>query len=234
MKEFKIETHLHTTYVSKCGWLGAEPILRDYAEAGYDAICITDHYNRTTFDYLGIDISRPGNCPAGPDIVHEFLLGYRRLRDAAEKYGIRVYEGAELRFDGSESDYLFYGFRHETLADPEAIISGGLEAFVSRYRREDPDAFLLQAHPFRPKCTPADPSLLDGVEVFNASPRHNSDNPSALAYAKKYGMIMTAGSDAHRPGDNGKAGILTDTLPADSKEFAALLRSGNFTIFHEE
>ncbi len=45
---------------------------------------------------------------------------------------------------------------------------------------------------------------------------------------------MTAGSDCHRPGDQGTTGILSDTLPEDSFGLADLLRSGNYTIIHPE
>lgn len=48
---YRIETHLHTTYISRCGWLGAEAIMKYYTACGYDAICVTDHYNRECFDY---------------------------------------------------------------------------------------------------------------------------------------------------------------------------------------
>ena len=27
---YRIETHLHTTYISRCGWLGAEAIMKYY------------------------------------------------------------------------------------------------------------------------------------------------------------------------------------------------------------
>ena len=110
---YKIETHLHTTYISHCGWLGAQAIMKAYSAAGYDAICVTDHYNRDTFDYIEMDLSTPGSK------TRDFLLGYHRLKREGEKYGIRVYAGAELRFDGSQNDYLLYGFHDELLADPE-------------------------------------------------------------------------------------------------------------------
>ena len=57
----KIETHLHTKIVSKCGWLSPEELIAGYKAAGYDAIVVTDHYNRTTFEYLGIDTRAPGD-----------------------------------------------------------------------------------------------------------------------------------------------------------------------------
>ena len=38
---YRIETHLHTTYISHCGWLGAQAIMKYYSACGYDAICVT-------------------------------------------------------------------------------------------------------------------------------------------------------------------------------------------------
>ena len=223
---YKIETHLHTTYISHCGWLGAQAIMKAYSAAGYDAICVTDHYNRYTFDYIEMDLSTPGSK------TRDFLLGYHRLKREGEKYGIRVYAGAELRFDGSPNDYLLYGFHDELLADPERVMSEGLEAFAPKYRADG--ALLIQAHPFRGKCTPAPAELLDGVEVLNLNPRHDSRNELALAYAKEHNLLMTAGSDCHRPGDEGTTGILAETLPEDSFGFADLIRSGKYTLIRPE
>ena len=188
---YKIETHLHTTYISHCGWLGAQAIMKAYSAAGYDAICVTDHYNRDTFDYIEMDLSTPGSK------TRDFLLGYHRLKREGEKYGIRVYAGAELRFDGSQNDYLLYGFHDELLADPERVMSEGLEAFAPKYRADG--ALLIQAHPFRNKCTPAPAELLDGVEVLNLNPRHDSHNDLALAYDRRFGLPSTRrrGHDRH-------------------------------------
>ena len=174
---YKIETHLHTTYISHCGWLGAQAIMKAYAAAGYAAICVTDHYNRECFDYAEIDLTTPGSKTV------DFLLGYRRLKREAERYGIRVYEGAELRFDESDNDYLLYGFHHDLLADPDAVMRSGLERFVSAYRADG--ALLVQAHPFRKKCSPAPAEWLDGIEVLNLNPRHDSRNDLALEYAQE-------------------------------------------------
>lgn len=45
---------------------------------------------------------------------------------------------------------------------------------------------------------------------------------------------MTAGSDCHRPGDEGTTGILAETLPEDSFGFADLIRSGKYTLIRPE
>ena len=92
---YKIETHLHTTHVSQCGKMTAKEIVDAYKKAGYSALIVTDHYNRTTFNYLGIDPA------AKTDRLHPFLDGYMRVKEEAEKQGIRVFRGAELRFDES-------------------------------------------------------------------------------------------------------------------------------------
>ena len=56
MSMYKIETHMHTKYSSKCGWLDAQTLAEGYKAAGYDAVIVTDHYNRTTFDHLGVNL----------------------------------------------------------------------------------------------------------------------------------------------------------------------------------
>lgn len=219
---YKIETHLHTKLISKCGWLYPEEIVKSYYDCGYSGICVTEHYNRTCFEYAGIDLSSNG------DKLNAFLEGFRQVKKAAEKYGIVVYEGAELRFDQCDNDYLIYGFSHELLADPDRIIKMGIHNFISLSRADG--AILFQAHPFRPSCIPAPAEYLDGIEVRNMNCRHNNHNDLALEYAERHNLLQSGGSDCHRPGDECTSGIISDYLPKDSAEFASLLRSGNYSI----
>lgn len=219
---YRIETHLHTTHVSKCGWLEAPQLVEGYQKAGYQGIVVTDHYNRTTFEYLNIDLAAPG------DKVTPFLDGYRRVRDEGEKVGIRVYKGAELRFDECENDYLLFGWPDELLRDPEEIFRMGIAAFAPLARAAG--ALIVQAHPYRKKCTPAIACYLDGVEVCNRNPRHENHNDRAAEYAEAFGLIATSGSDCHRVEDIAQGGILTEVLPADSLEMAQLIRSGSFEL----
>ncbi|HHX36956.1 MAG TPA: PHP domain-containing protein [Clostridiaceae bacterium] len=223
---FIIETHLHTKYISHCGWLTAEELLSDYAAAGYHGICVTDHYNRRCFDYAGIDLN------TDESLTEAFLLGVRKMQELAADYGIRIYEGAELRFDENDNDYLLYGFNHDLLAHPDAVIKSGLADFYPRAQAAG--ALLIQAHPFRPGCSPAPAEYLDGLEVLNTNPRHQNNNDLALAYAIEHSLIQISGSDCHRPGDAAKTGIISSYLPADSREFAALLRSGEFDMIEEK
>lgn len=219
---YKIETHLHTAHVSRCGWMEAPALAEGYKAAGYSGIIVTDHYNRTTFEHLGLD-------PAGPgDRVGPFLEGYRRLREACAPLGIQVYRGAELRFDECENDYLLYGWPGDLLAEPEAVFRMGIAAFAPIARAAG--AVLVQAHPYRAKCTPAIACYLDGVEVRNCNPRHNSHNGMAEKYAHQFGLLRLSGSDCHRTEDVAQGGILTQTLPSDSMAMAHLIRARRYTL----
>ena len=219
---YKIETHLHTNHVSKCGHLSAAEIVKGYADAGYSALIVTDHYNRTTFDFLGIDPAAPG------DKLTPCLDGYRRVREEAEKVGIRVFRGAELRFDECENDYLFYGWLDDVLAEPEEVFRMGIAGFAPMARAAG--GLIIQAHPYRRSCTPAIARYLDGVEVRNMNPRHDSHNDRAEAYAEEYGLIRTSGSDCHRTEDIGLGGIVTNYLPSDVLSMTRLIRSRRFEL----
>jgi len=92
----------------------------------------------------------------------------------------------------------------------------------------------VQAHPFREKCIPVDVKYLDGVEVMNMHPRHDSQNHLAWEMAKQdERLILLCGSDCHQLPDIGAGGILSETLPEDEKALADLLRSKNFKLMHE-
>ena len=148
-------------------------------------------------------------------------------------YAVAARDGGRAAAFAAEYGFpVSYGSYDELLADPERVMSEGLEAFAPKYRADG--ALLIQAHPFRNKCTPAPAELLDGVEVLNLNPRHDSHNDLALAYAEEHHLLMTAGSDCHRPGDEGTTGILAETLPEDSFGYADLIRSGKYTIIRPE
>lgn len=223
---YKIETHLHTKHSSKCGWLDAEALAAGYLAAGYAAVAVTDHYNRTTFEYLGVDLSAPG------DKTVPFLEGYRRMREAGEKRGLKVFQGAELRFDECENDYLLFGCPDSLLADPEPVFRMGIAAFAPIARAAG--ALLVQAHPYRKKCTPAIACYLDGLEVCNRNPRHENHNDWAEGYARQFGLLRLGGSDCHRTEDVGLGGILTGELPGSTAAFVQLLREGRYTLLERE
>ena len=80
-----------------------------------------------------------------------------------------------------------------------------------------------------------DPDLVDGYEVYNS---HNK--PFMNAMARQWivnigaeGKIFTAGNDHHHPDDLPTAGILTEYPIITSDELVAVLKSRDYSIFHE-
>lgn len=226
MEQYRIETHMHTKHTSKCGWLDAAALAEGYAQAGYAAVVITDHYNRDTFDHLHLETASP------EEVLSVFLDGFRRLEDVCAGAGLKLYKGAELRFDECCNDYLLYNCPDELLARPEEVFHMGIAAFAPLAR--EAGALIVQAHPYRKKCTPAIACYLDGVEVCNRNPRHENHNERAEEYAALHGLLRTGGSDCHRTEDIAQGGILAQTLPEDDAALVRLLRSGNYTIIGAE
>ena len=94
-----------------------------------------------------------------------------------------------------------------------------------------PDSVFLQAHPFRDGMVLADPTILDGIEVFNLHPNHNSRVGIAALYAKENNFpVITAGSDFHHKDrkHEGVAALRARYLPEDSFGLASLLKSGDY------
>lgn len=219
---FKIETHLHTALSSSCGKLSTEEILQGYAQAGYSAIVVTDHYSNNQYLYQGIPYASVEEKWA----LH--LRGYRALYEAAPQYGIRVFRAAELAFDEALNDYLVYGCPDEILLDMDRVFSMGIASFSSMFRQTT--GVLIQAHPYRRPCTPAIATYLDGVEVFNGHPRHDSRNWLAEEYAQDHKhLIRFAGSDCHRLTDIGRSGIEVNELPTNETELVELIKGREFT-----
>ena len=202
--------------------MDADTIAQLYAEAGFQGIIVTDHF----FHYT----CRP-HCWNIPyeDYFQVFIEGYHRLCKAAEPYGLKIYKGAEVRFDESVNDYLLLNYPDALLQKPLDVFSMGLEQFSPLCR--DVGALLVQAHPFRGKCTVADPSLVDGYEVNNANPRAANNNELTVEWIAQHpGKLQLCGSDFHRLEDVGCGGIELDVLPENEEALVTLLRSGTYTL----
>lgn len=215
---YKIETHLHTCHSSPCGKVDAETIVKLYRDAGYSGIVVTDHFFRYTCTPRCWDIPYDRFFPI-------FIEGYHRLCQAAVPYGLKIYKGAEVRFDGSVNDYLLYNYPDDLLQDPDTVFSMGLERFSKLCRQAG--ALLIQAHPHRTNCTVADPRFLDGVEVRN----RNNENHLTQEFARAHPQLLQlSGSDFHRPEHAAWGGIQTECLPENEQALTQLLRSGNYQL----
>ena len=215
----RIEMHCHSNPASGCSDVSPEELVDIYHGAGYDALCLTNHFLTSLMDRGGIDL---------------FLDDYERAAARAERYGMKIYLGAELRFDEKINDYLLYGVDREILERAKEYLEKGLAAYV--HEAKDARSVLAQAHPFRKNMVECDPSLLDGIEAWNFHSGHNSAPATALHHAiLHHKEILTAGTDFHHPSrQHPCVALRVKSLPADSFALAALLRSGDFFYELEE
>ena len=223
---FKTELHCHSRHVSTCAHASHEEIIEKYINAGYTTIVSTEHINPWTF---------PRELEEGTwrKRLDYFMDAYERFVKAAEGK-LNILLGAEIRFfRENNSDYLVYGLTREFLSDlgDPRQMRGGIDA-LSRAVHEY-GGMIYQAHPFRPTMMVTSPSLLDGIEVANMSPWHESHNSIAKAWAKETGLQGISGTDFHDPDHVPLGGIMTDTPITTNEELLSVLRSGKYDLIEK-
>lgn len=215
MDGIKTELHLHTREVSPCGRLSAKKAVRLCKQMGYQVVVITDHFTTRYFENLG---RLPWNTK-----VDFWLRGYRRARGEGIKQGVKVLLGMEYCFPGTHDDMLLYGFDEAFLYDHENLYRLGPVDLA--LLAQEHGLLMIQAHPFRKKISKVYHEMVEGLEVFNGNPRHDSQNQKALDLARERRWIMLSGSDCHRAEDAGTGGVYLPSVPGDGKELVTLLRS---------
>ena len=223
MKKYLYEMHFHTKNTSNCANVPAEIAVEEYIKAGYEGIVVTDHLSPSTYMKYGREL-----LPWKKKIDF-FLRGYNEAKKTANGR-IPVLLGMELRFRTSEgeNDYLVYGINEDFLYNTPEILNMNSRTF---YDLAHKNGFLVfQSHPFRVGMKVTNPKYLDGVEIFNGNPRHNSSNDIAEMWAKKYDLMVTSGSDYHEIGDLGTGGIWFNKKITDNKTLVEELSKRNYEI----
>lgn len=215
---YRIELHAHTTPASKCSEITPQQMVRSYKDIGFDALVLTNHFLRKE------DISKE-------EYMDFYMADYEQTREAGERLGIKVYLGTEIRFTENSNEFLIFGVTRSMLEDIYDLLPYGVANFRQQYSM--PDSVFIQAHPMRKNSQPVEPELLDGVEVLNTHPHHDSKiGPTAL-YAWENNMeIITGGSDFHHPNlkHEGLSAMRTRCLPEDSFGLAEILKEKDYIL----
>ena len=221
MREYLFEMHAHTSQTSRCGEGPAEQVVSTFKGLGYDGIVITDHMHTGTMEKIA---SEPWEKKAD-----HFFEGYRAAK-ALETEDFTVLLGMELRFLENDNDYLVYGFNEDFVySHPDLDKIPCLEDF--RPIADENNLIVFQAHPFRVGMTVTDDELLDGIEIYNAHPGHESNNEIAEAWAKKYSHLrVTSGSDFHGDLNVHPGGLFFPERPACPHCLQKLLRDRRYRL----
>ena len=127
-----------------------------------------------------------------------------------------------------DNDYLIYGICEEDLSEIIKLLDYGIDNFYKEFKNDR--NIIIQAHPFRNGMELANPKSIDGIEVFNLHPGHNSRIAFAAQYASAHDFIITCGSDFHHYGHEGISAILTKEPIKDSYHLAQILKSRDYII----
>ena len=221
---FITETHLHTSEVSFCGAIRSNEMIKIYKDAGYSTVCITDHFMSRFFESL-VDIP-------WEDKVTAFMTGYYRAKKAGDDLGVNVIFAPEFHLKSSPNDYIVFGLEREFLNAHPELIHMTIEEFYPLARENG--LFVVQAHPHRDGVCYPTPDYVDALEAYNSNPRHNDFSDKTAELAKARNLPVTAGSDAHRPEDVARAGLISENEIKTSEELVELIKSGKAKIYKRE
>ncbi|HHX72800.1 MAG TPA: PHP domain-containing protein [Clostridiales bacterium] len=217
---YKLELHTHTSPISPCSAISGADLAKEVAAAGYHLLHVTDHLRIDTFN---LSAEREAE-------IDRFLNGYYKAKEVGEKLGLTVLYGAELSLTMLNNEYLLFGMNREFFRALDNVFSlrpAELLSFAHTY-----GIVVVQAHPFRSYMVRTGPADVDGIEGYNLHPNHNSRNEQAMAYAKKYDLIATSGTDVHHPTHVGRGGIRSKVLPKTEAELATLIRSRDYQLIY--
>ncbi len=211
---YTVELHAHTSPVSRCADFTPEEMIERYCALGVHAVVVTNHAQ-----------------PEAKQMPQEewaayYYKDYLKAKEIGEQYGVHVLLGLEMRFPDSCNDYLVYGADQAFVYKAWGYLDKDLHTFYQECR--SPDRVIVQAHPFRKHMVLADPDDLDGIEVYNMHPGHNSVIAMAAKHHAQYGGVITGGTDFHHEGHQGSILACFKELPEDSFALARMLRAGDY------
>lgn len=214
---YKSELHAHTKPVSPCGDFLPEEVVKTYQTKGCHALTITNH-----LIYELLTDQNPAKA------AEYYLDDYFKAKKVAEGSELSVLLGVEIRFTESQNDYLLYGISPENVEELITLLPVGITEFYKRFKNEK--NLIIQAHPFRKNSTPAPADSLDGVEVMNTHPGHNSRIALAARYARENRLLVTGGSDYHHLGHDATCLLRTPNRLRDSYDLAEALKSKDYLL----
>ena len=214
---YKTELHSHSLPVSSCAEFRAEALVKEYKKTGVCAMVLTNHFTPKHIERKTKEL-----------FVDEYIEAFREFSRCAAAEGIVAIFGMELRFAENINDYLLYGIDEADAYRIADYVDMGLARFREEFQKEG--YLLLQAHPKRNGMTDMPLELLDGYEVFNMHPGHNSRPAISAREIKGEGKVVSGGSDFHNQGFEGCCLLRTRYVPKNSREVADILRSGDYVL----
>ncbi len=213
---YKFELHAHSNPASGCSDLSPAELVERCKNAGASGLVLTNHavwWMKET---------------AKEDWCAQYLRDYTETKAAGEKLGLKVILGFEIHFMDSDNDYLVFGFDEAFIPTVYDWMDKTAKEFYAEFSGED--RLMIQAHPHRNNMVEMDRDCVDGYEVFNLHPGHNSRVAVTACLHQKNGGVVTGGTDFHHRGHEGSLFTCFAEMPQNEKDLVRLLRSGDYVF----
>ena len=221
----RYETHCHTAESSACATAPGAVQADFYKARGFKGIIVTDHF-------LNGNTRAPQDAP-WEQRVDILCLGYENAKKRGDEIGLDVFFGWEYGYKGA--DFLTYGFDKQWLLKHPEVMDFSPTDYFEFVHSEG--GFISHAHPYREDwyidTIRLFPWGIDAVEVINSC-RKPRENAMAEKYAEVYEFLVTAGSDNHHASQTRLSGIETERVLTGVRDFADVIRSGEYSLFDEE
>ena len=212
------ELHAHTSGVSSCAHHSPEEVADLYIQNGYTSLVLTNHYTEK-------NLTRAGET--WQERADFYLSDFYKMRDYA-KGKLHILLGMELRFRENDNDYLIFGITESFVRENPNLFEMEPKTFYPLAHEHG--LLVVQAHPFRNRMVIQKPDYLDGIEIHNGHPHHDSRNDIALAWCRKYGKIPTSGTDFHHVGSGTVGGIITEEPVLSIEQLVKILQDRTYTL----
>ena len=226
-KVYKYEMHVHTRPCSGGGG-DIRGHIDDLISKGFSGMVVTNHF------YAGdnrLDRELPWE-----EFVDAYRQDYLRGLEYAREVDFDLLFGLEEGVRNGQ-EILLYGITPELIAAHPELKKAPAEKYAEVVHSAG--GLVYQAHPFRAREYVKIPfpleclDMLDGIEVYNAG-NESAWNESAQKFADEKGLACVAGSDAHKVGTAGRAGIAVGERIRNNDDLVRVLKSGNYTILRNE
>ena len=222
--KYKYEMHVHT-----CPCSGGGKDIREHIDdliaKGYSGMVVTNHF------YAGdnrIDKELPWR-----EFVDAYRQDYLYGLEYAQTVDFDLLFGLEENV-GYGREILLYGITPELIESHPELKRASAEKYAEVVHAAG--GLVYQAHPYRARDYIRNPfpleclDLLDGIEVYNAG-NEPEWNETARIFAEERGIACIAGSDGHKIGTAGRAGIVTKERIGTNDDLVRILKNKEYEIF---
>lgn len=218
---FVYDMHVHSQEGSRCGHSSIKDMVQAFYEAGYSGFVLTDHF---VHGNTAIPLGWPWEKR-----MRAYFAVYELAQQAAKPLNFDVMFGLEHAYQPGK-EILTYGIDLAFLLAHPELETVDADGYVKLVHAAG--GLCFQAHPYRhasyiPLGVEPRLDIVDGLEVFNACNTPEENEKAEEAHAKRPGLLMSSGSDAHRVTDKiGWSGLRFPKRIRTNEELVQALKAG--------